>query len=532
MKRKLNLILIPIAIAVCGIMAFQVDWMFKTYTAELNKLSTHGNYALTEALERHHAEQQSADSAYLVTNLKKWVDSVKMEYVNDGDSLHIDLDYVHQTIENPSVKTGYFMHVSMTAPEGASIMSPGMLGIGQFSKSASDANAKNKRLDDSLQKFFHWGYGEDEKFFNEMAGATKPAAFNADSARILKYFKERLRFYGITGLDETAKICFAASDTVSAPQYAVEKFIHYRQNVFHKYPKKTWMGYYLPHRKSWVQNKIMFKTVLSVVLILIMILSFGYLIKIIKQQKQLADIKDDFIDNLTHEFKTPIATISAAIEGMQNFKALDDKEKTNRYLTICKNELTRLNDMVTKLLNISVYDKNNLKLSLHHVDVVKMVDEIVSLEQFRAVKPVKFNIDIDDSVRHINADPLHIKSVFINLIDNAVKYSKDSVTISIAGIRDNSSGRYGIGDNGKGIIRDNSFARFTITDNGIGIPSAELKHVFDKFYRVPTGDVHNVKGSGLGLSYVKSVIEAHGGTITVNSEINVKTEFIISIPLK
>jgi signal transduction histidine kinase len=145
---------------------------------------------------------------------------------------------------------------------------------------------------------------------------------------------------------------------------------------------------------------------------------------------------------------------------------------------------------------------------------------------------VKFNIDIDDSVRHINADPLHIKSVFINLIDNAVKYSKDSVTISIAGIRDNSSGRYGIGDNGKGIIRDNSFARFTITDNGIGIPSAELKHVFDKFYRVPTGDVHNVKGSGLGLSYVKSVIEAHGGTITVNSEINVKTEFIISIPLK
>jgi signal transduction histidine kinase len=514
MKRKLNLILIPITIAVCGIMSFQVDWMFKTFNVELSKLSTHGNYALTEALERHNAEQRSADSTYLSNNLKRWVDTVKMKYINDGDSLHIDLDYIHPTIAHPNFQTGYFMHVSMSSPNGVSIMSPSILSTGKFSEALSAANEKNKRLDDSLQKFFHWGYHEDEKFFREMEKATYATAFNTDSARILKYFKERLRFYGFSDLDQTAKICFASSDTVRAPQYAVEKFVHYRQNVFHKYPKKLWVGYNLPNRKSWILYKVMFKAVLSVVLILILIFSFIYLIKIIKQQKQLADIKDDFIDNLTHEFKTPIATISAAIEGMQKFKALDDKEKTNRYLDICKNELTRLNDMVTKLLNISVYDKNNLKLTLHKVDMAAIVDEIVSMEQLRAVKPVQFNVELDDSVKHIQADPLHIKSLFINLIDNAVKYSKDSVSIHLTG------------------KKDNGFARFTIQDNGIGIPSAELKHVFDKFYRVPTGDVHNVKGSGLGLSYVKSVIEAHGGTITVNSEINVKTEFIISIPLK
>ncbi|MES2378312.1 MAG: HAMP domain-containing sensor histidine kinase [Bacteroidota bacterium] len=515
MKRKLNLILIPITIAVCGIMFFQVDWMFKTYNAELNKLSTHGNYALIEALEKHNNEQRSADSTYLTNNLKKWVDSVKMKYVNGGDSLHIDLDYVHQIIENPTMQTGYFMHVSMSSPDGVSIMSPGMLSNGKPSKATSDANQKNIRLNDSLSKFFHRSpVVEDDKFFYQMAKSTKGEVFKADSARILKYFKERLRFYGITGLDETAKICFAASDTVSAPQYAVEKFIHYRQNVLHKYPKKLWVGYYFPHRKSWVQNKVMFKAILSVVLILILIFSFAYLIKIIKQQKQLADIKDDFIDNLTHEFKTPIATISAAVEGMQNFKALDDKEKTNRYLDICKNELTRLNDMVTKLLNISVYDKNNLQLTLHHVDVAAMVDEIVSMQQFRAVKPVQFNVEIAEIVRHIHADPLHFKNVFINLIDNAVKYSKDSVSIKIAG------------------TKAANFACYVITDNGIGIPPVALKHIFDKFYRVPTGDMHNVKGSGLGLSYVRSVVEAHGGTISVNSEINVTTEFMISIPLK
>jgi signal transduction histidine kinase len=532
MKKKLNLILIPITLAIFGIMFFQVDWTFKTYNVELNKLNTNSNYALMEALERHNAEQRSADSAYIATNLKKWVDTVKIKYVNGGDSLHIDLEYVHPTIARPTMQTGYFMHVSMSSPNGVSIMSPGMLSTGKFSKAASDANTKNIRLDDSLQKFFHWGYHEDEKFFREMAKATYAEAFNTDSARILKYFKERLRFYGINGLDETARICFVASDTASAPQHAVEKFIHYPQNVFHKYPKKLWVGYYLPYRKSWLIQKIIYKAGISLALISLLVMSFQYLIRIIKQQKQLADIKDDFIDNLTHEFKTPIATISAAIEGMQKFKALDDKEKTNRYLEISKNELTRLNDMVTKLLNISVYDRNNLTLTLHDLDVVTVVDEIVSMEKFRAIKPVKFTVDIDDNVKQIQADPLHFKNALINLVDNAVKYSKESVNISITGSMDNSIARFTIRDKGKGIIRDNKFARFTITDNGIGIPSTEIKNVFDKFYRVPTGDMHNIKGSGLGLSYVRSVIEAHGGAITVNSEINVQTEFIISIPLK
>jgi signal transduction histidine kinase len=335
-----------------------------------------------------------------------------------------------------------------------------------------------------------------------------------DSARIMKYFRERLEAHGIKNINEIARICFASTDTISAPKYYVERFIPFNQNVLHRYPQKKWVGFNFPKRNMWAAEKVMYKVGISVALITLLIMSFQYLIRIIKQQKQLADIKDDFIDNLTHEFKTPIATISAAIEGLQRFNALDDKGKTNRYLEISKNELTRLNDMVTKLLNISVYDKNNLTLTLHDLDIVVMVDEIVSMEKFRAVKPVQFTVNIDDSVKQIQADPLHFKNALINLVDNAVKYSKDAVSISITGT----------GDKG--------FARFSIKDNGIGIPSTEIKNVFDKFYRVPTGDVHNVKGSGLGLSYVRSVIEAHGGAITVNSEINVQTEFIISIPLK
>jgi signal transduction histidine kinase len=405
------------------------------------------------------------------------------------------------------------MKGTLSSPTNVSIASPGILSNGKPSETLTEANKKNARLEDSVAKFFYQRpVVEEDKFFYQMEKATRAEAFKADSAKIMKYFKKALVHFKVTDPNKNPPVLKFVKANSYFSDYAYSTY--FRQNVFHKYPDKQSIYLFFPNRTQWVIYQLLPKVIIALLFILIMIFSFIYLIKIIKQQKQLADIKDDFIDNLTHEFKTPIATISAAIEGMQNFKALDDKEKTNRYLAICKNELTRLNDMVTKLLNISVYDKNNLKLTLHQVDVAGMVDEIISMEKFRAVKPVRFNVDLEDNVKHIQADPLHFKNVFINLIDNAVKYSKDSVSIHITG------------------KKDKDFARFTIQDNGIGIPSAELKHVFDKFYRVPTGDVHNVKGSGLGLSYVKSVIEAHGGTITVNSEVNIKTEFIISIPLK
>jgi signal transduction histidine kinase len=534
MKRKLNLIILTITLAVFGIVYFQIDWMYKTYNAMGESVGQIWGKALTDAMAKFKAEQKNADSTYVATNLKKWVDTVQMKYVNGSDSLHIELENVHTPLE---YKPGgpFYMKISLSSPLGISIMSPSVLTQANPMKADPVANERNKRLDDSLRKFFQINQlHRHDAFFRQMTGKTREEAFKVDSATILKYWRQNLDSYELTSPNNNKAVFeFRNSTAYLNSDYGYSHmFFVYRANLFHEYPKKTHIVISSLSWRRWIIYQMASRVAVAVLLLFAIIASFHYLIKTILAQKQLADIKDDFIDNLTHEFKTPIATISAAIEGMQKFKALDDKEKTNRYLDICKNELTRLNDMVTKLLNISVYDKNNLKLTLHQVDMAAMVDEIVSLEQFRAVKPVQFNVELDDSVKHIQADPLHFKNVFINLIDNAVKYSKDSVSISIAGIRDNSIARYGIRDNGIGIIKDINFARFTITDNGIGIPPAELKHVFDKFYRVPTGDLHNVKGSGLGLSYVKSVIEAHGGTITVSSEINVKTEFIISIPLK
>jgi signal transduction histidine kinase len=524
MKRKLNLILIPITIAVIGILYFQVDWMSKTYKAEVNRINKETQTALTKAVWRFKTEQRNHDSAYIYNNLKKWLDTVKMTYINNGDSLHIDLENAHKIIPAPTMKTGYYMRVSLSGPDKVSIMSPSTLSKGTLDDNTRAGNERNKRLDDSISKFFSLHpFVDEEVFFRQLTNTSRYQGFKDDTARIFKYFKENIKQNNVIDLNKNRSmlsILIRSSPHIMAsgnPNHAdispnIFHELSYAGSLngeFHKLPNEKYMVliYYFK-LQNVVIMQIAPRVTIAVLLVLILMFSFGYLIKIIKQQKQLADIKDDFIDNLTHEFKTPIATISAAIEGMQKFKALDDKEKTARYLNISKNELTRLNDMVTKLLNISVYDKNKLKLTLHHVDVVALIDEIIGMEKFRSVKPVKFTVDVDESVKHIEADPLHFKNVLSNLVDNAIKYSKDSVEITITG------------------SKDKGFASFTVRDNGIGIPSAELKHVFDKFYRVPTGDVHNIKGSGLGLSYVRSVIEAHGGAISV------KTEFIISIPLK
>jgi signal transduction histidine kinase len=527
MKRKLNLILIPITLAVLGILYFQVDWMAKTYNAEINRINIETERALKKAVWQFKTEQRTRDSAYIYKTLKKWVDTVKMTYINNGDSLHIDLENAHKIIPYPTMKTGYYMRISLSGPDKVSIMSPSALSKGTLDDNTRSGNERNKRLDDSISKFFCLHpFIDKEQFVRQLTNTSRYQSFKADTARIFKYFKANIKRNNVIDLDK-AKLWLTIAIR-SSPHTSVPTHADISPNIFHElsyvgslneelheFPNAQFfvMAIYL-NQHNVVIMQIAPRITIAVILVLILILSFYYLIKIIKQQKQLADIKDDFIDNLTHEFKTPIATISAAIEGMQKFKALDDKEKTARYLEISKNELTRLNDMVTKLLNISVYDKNNLKLTLHHVDMVALIDDVVGMEQFRSVKPIKFTVHLDDAVKQIPADPLHFKNVLVNLVDNAVKYSKDSVEITIIG------------------GREKNMACFTIRDNGIGIPSAELKHVFDKFYRVPTGDMHNIKGSGLGLSYVKSVIEAHGGTITVNSEINVKTEFVISIPLK
>ena len=231
------------------------------------------------------------------------------------------------------------------------------------------------------------------------------------------------------------------------------------------------------------------------------------------EQKKLATLKDDFINNMTHELKTPIATITVAIEGLQSFNVLSDEAKTKRYLQTSREQLERLNQLVTKVLNVAASENNEIGMNIEEIDVDKMIGDVIASEKAKTVKTVNFNYINKDNVETIYADRLHLNNILLNLVDNAVKYAGDQVDVDIT--------VYKVGHTLAGSVKD----------NGMGIPAEHLAHIFDKFYRVPTGNVHNVKGTGLGLSYVKYITEAHGGTITVKSQVNTGSEFIVTLPL-
>jgi signal transduction histidine kinase len=253
--------------------------------------------------------------------------------------------------------------------------------------------------------------------------------------------------------------------------------------------------------------------VLSGLLILFTIFCFYYIIRTIVHQKRLTELKDDFINNMTHELKTPIATITVAIEGLQKYNALNDPEKTQRYLQTSRNELTRLNDLVSKVLNVAAFDNKEINLIKEAINIDDLLKELISAEKLKAEKEISITYTNNSNITVINADRLHFRNVLSNILDNAVKYSTEPVVINID-----------LTKSGNNVV-------FSIKDNGTGIPQGHIQHIFDKFYRVPAGNVHNVKGTGLGLNYVKYIAEAHGGSVTVKSEVNAGTEFTVTIPL-
>tara|TARA_B110000858_G_scaffold118029_1_gene134622 strand:- start:1366 stop:3000 length:1635 start_codon:yes stop_codon:yes gene_type:complete len=251
-----------------------------------------------------------------------------------------------------------------------------------------------------------------------------------------------------------------------------------------------------------------FGILLSLLLSLAVISSLFYLLKIINQQKELAAIKNDLISNITHEFKTPIATISAAIEAIKNFNVLEDPEKTSKYLSMSSIQINKLHQMVEKLLETAMLDSEQLVLKKETVDIVDIAEKVVSKYQILAhKKELSFSKTLQPC--YANIDVFHFENVISNLIDNAVKYGGNQIEMNINSVLNT--------------------IEITVIDDGNGIEKNQKEKIFDKFYRVPKGNTHDVKGFGIGLYYCKKIIEKHEGFIGLTSDKN-KTIFKIIIP--
>jgi two-component system, OmpR family, phosphate regulon sensor histidine kinase PhoR len=274
-----------------------------------------------------------------------------------------------------------------------------------------------------------------------------------------------------------------------------------------------YFGVYFPSKQSYILNE-MGIWLFSSSIILIIIIFFAYTINVILKQKRLSEIKNDFINNITHEFKTPISTISLSAEVLLGKNIINEPDRLANYAGIIKAENDRLKNQVDKVLQLATLDKDKLKLENEEIDLHELIaSSIKSFGLIMREKEGEISCDLNAEKYIFFGDRIHITNTLHNLIDNAIKYSASQPKVEIA------------------TNYHKGFIEISVRDNGIGINKDGQKYIFEKFYRAPTNNVHDVKGFGLGLNYVKTIVEAYSGSVKLISKENEGSTFVIKLPL-
>ena len=607
MKTKLNRIFVLIAIALSGIVLFQIYWTFNAYQVNKTKFDSSINVAMQNAIDDCKKDYFDSIRRVLIKHLSPPETTIRVDTLPAVDTAYTsyavlflnkttlpgepfitsksNLAFYRKKIDHPATLPELFTEMSFYIPTlmqqiKASFGEFGMMGgvafttsdirrhpeffhSGYFKSKPMQAYILNNKAEKTLPEYYQHlrdsaiiayfknqppelrsTFGKKNNTLSppkympgKKAGAANnkadfmrkmeelnantvyahPADYRkTDSLKLWGYLKKELGKLDIRSPFHLVVSRSITPGTKSNLHYAETDEVDYKYYGFKLFgigPPDFFMRAKFPDPQYGVLRGMMFTIVLSIFLILFVIFCFNYIIKTFIEQKKLADLKDDFINSMTHELKTPIATITVAIEGMQKFNVLQDVEKTQRYLQTSRNELSRLNDLVTKVLDIASFENKTIELVKTTIDINLLIEDIIISEKEKTSKLITIAYKKAHDLTYINADNVHFRNVFANLIDNAVKYSKEPVEVIIT------------------IKKSANNAVVSVKDNGIGIPQSHLHQVFDKFHRVPTGNIHNVKGTGLGLSYVKYIVEAHGGTIALKSEVNKGSEFVVTIPI-
>lgn len=362
----------------------------------------------------------------------------------------------------------------------------------------------------------------DEVLVNILSqSCNRPIEERADTTVIRKYLKSQLENYGLRLPFE-----FAIVNRNGVTQYAtsgyqtIEKTNNntYTQGLFRTdtASKKYFIKVVFPSKKDYIMSSINFMLP-SFAFTFVLLIIFVYIIVLTFRQKKLTEMKNDFINNMTHEFKTPISSISLAAQMLKDDTVRKSPSMMTHITTVIMDETKRLRFQVEKVLQMSMFDRNNTSMRLQEVDANAVVESVVRTFKLKVESyggHLEASTKADDAL--VMVDEMHFTNVIFNLLDNAVKYRDEERPLELKVETSN--------------LPDDKL-QITISDNGIGIKKEDLKRIFEKFYRVSTGNLHDVKGFGLGLAYVEKIITALNGTIKVESEVNQGTKFIITLPL-
>ena len=347
----------------------------------------------------------------------------------------------------------------------------------------------------------------------------RPIEERADSATVANYLRSELEFNGLTmpfefAIESRANgIVYKTSDYSPMSQEDI-----YKLTLFPNDPKnkQNTLCVTFPNKSDYIFKSVKF-LVPSLAFTFLLLGVFLYTISVAFKQKKLSEIKNDFINNMTHEFKTPISSISIAAQMLNDASVRKSPEMLKHVAGVINDETKRLRFQVEKVLQLSLFDRKNATMRLEEEDANASIYSVINTFKLKVEKyggHIEANLDAEDPI--INVDRMHFTNVIFNLLDNAVKYRREEVPLALEVST---------------INPDEDHIQITVADNGIGMKREDLKKIFEKFYRVSTGNLHDVKGFGLGLAYVNKMIDLFGGSIRAESEVNKGSKFIITLPL-
>jgi two-component system phosphate regulon sensor histidine kinase PhoR len=342
-------------------------------------------------------------------------------------------------------------------------------------------------------------------------------SFNRIDSLIQKYFERQ-------GINTEFEFAVTSADDVEISELRTKEFRQDRYDCLYKkqlFPNdaeqapKYYLNIYVPNLTDYIFKKLSLVIFSSLLLIIIIVGTFAATLIIIFHQKRLSQMRHDFMGNMTHELKTPIATITLAAEMLKDENVPVEKKNVAGLSKMIRDEAQRLSSLVEKVLRMAAVERGNINIKHKDVNIKNIITKVVDSYTLQLnAKKGKIMTQYDAKENIVVGDEMHLQQIISNLIDNALKYSKKNPAILIRTENKNT-----------GIV-------ITVTDNGIGIEKEYHKHIFEQFYRVPTGNIHTVKGSGLGLNYVKKIVEMHGGKISVESEKGEGSTFTIILPNK
>ncbi|WP_188753125.1 sensor histidine kinase [Parapedobacter defluvii] len=501
--RRIRLIAIMVSCSLAGILLLQGYWLYNSYRLSTQQFEKEVLDVL-KRLEHGHALAEIESMGFFVDSTGK-NDTARLARMVDFLLTGPHLPPIKPTHELPKdrrIITESKMMVAMLADS---------LNITQHGKADSLMKIR-KRVGDT--KFMDVGAGKQVFTVNTNYDYTE-SEFAEFSTPLVQEIDSLLQEAGI-GSTYAFKL---SNFNGGGDTYVSDRKVFNGQ--LRKADRNAKIGVAKPYRLTlaiandmgYILKNMLWVLMASLAIVGITAWAYVVMLRTIFQQKRLSDIKTDFINNMTHEFKTPIATVSLAVEALQHFDVMKKPEQTREYLDICRNELNRISVMVEKVLKMAAFERLDIKLSLQKTDIGKMVADVVeNMRPQWEKREAKVNINTEGGVE-ANVDRTHMANVVYNLIDNSLKYTDKIPEIEIfCGITDSRQ------------------VRLTVRDNGVGIPSTYLARIFENFFRVPTGNIHNAKGFGLGLGYVATIVKKHRGNIDVKSTVGTGSTFTIVLP--